>query len=168
MIGYLFLVPQKINQIPITVTVHKAEAKQITHKVVTEKKKIIKSNNIVALTEETKARIEGIFGNKATIAIAVLKHESGLRLDAQNWNCHYYKIVDGKQVRYSTSCKTIEDRSSAWSVDCGIGQINVKGKICPTVLLTFDGSMREVQKKYIAQGLNAWYSYTSGAYKQFL
>lgn len=111
------------------------------------------------ITPETKACIDDIFGDEAEIATAVLMHESGLRLDAINWNCRY----EGK----SKSCK-IEDRHLAWSVDCGIGQTNVKGKVCPAKLLTLDGNMEQIEKIYKSQGLSAWVSYTSGAYKKFL
>ncbi len=115
--------------------------------------------------------LEKIFGDNAEVALAVLKHESQLKLDAKGWNCHYYKtvIVDEKEVqrRYSTSCK-IADRGNAWSVDCGIGQINTKGKVCPARLLTLEGNMEAVEKIYKAQGLNAWVSYKTGRYKKYL
>lgn len=103
--------------------------------------------------------IEGIFGAKAKIAEAVLKHESGMKLDAINYNCRY----DGK----STFCKN-GDRAKAWSVDCGIGQVNVRGTVCPKHLLTLEGNMEAVEKIYKQQGLNAWVSFTNGAYKKFL
>jgi len=105
-----------------------------------------------------------IFGDKTEIAIAVLKHESGLRLDAKNYNCFYYN-KNGK--RYSTFCKP-SDYGDAWSVDCGIAQINVPGTICPKRLLTLEGNVEQVEKIYREQGLNAWVSYTNGKYKQFL
>jgi hypothetical protein len=104
--------------------------------------------------------IQRIFGDKALVATAVLKHESqGFKLDAKNWNC----IYNGK----STFCKK-EDRSKAWSVDCGIAQINVRGQVCPKELMTLEGSMERVEKIYKEQGLNAWVSYKTGAYKKFL
>jgi len=110
-----------------------------------------------------------IFGANAKIAKAVLIHESeGMKLDAKNYNCRYTKTdKNGKLVTYSTFCQK-EDRSKAWSVDCGVGQINVKGTVCPKSLLTLDGNMKAVEKIYKQQGLDAWVSYKSGAYKQFL
>ena len=60
--------------------------------------------------------IQEIFGAKAKIATAVLKHESGMKLDAVNYNCRY----DNR----STFCKK-GDTAKAWSVDCSIAQINV-------------------------------------------
>ena len=108
--------------------------------------------------------LQHIFSSQTLVATAVLKHESGLNLNAKGYNCFYYK-EDG--TRYSTFCKK-EDRSKAWSVDCGIGQINVKGQICPKHLMTLEGAMEIVEKKYKEEGLEAWVSYTSGAYKKFL
>ena len=104
--------------------------------------------------------LQRIFGDKAEVAKAVLIHESqGLKLDAKNWNC----IYDGK----STFCKK-QDRSKAWSVDCGIAQINVRGQICPAELLTLEGNMKAVEKIYKTQGLNAWVSYKTKAYLKYL
>ena len=103
--------------------------------------------------------IKEIFGAKANIATAVLKHESGMKLDAVNYNCYY-----GKR---STFCKK-EDRVKAWSVDCGIAQVNVKGKVCPKHLFTLEGNMKAVEKIYKEQGLEAWVSYKNGKYKQFM
>ena len=103
--------------------------------------------------------IQRIFGNKAPVAMAVLKHESGLKLDAVNYNCRYY----GK----STFCKK-KDYKKAWSVDCGIAQVNVKGQVCPPELMTLEGNMKAVEKIYKSQGLKAWMSYVNGGYKKFL
>lgn len=103
--------------------------------------------------------ISNIFGKEAKVAKAVLTHESGLRLDAVNYNCFY----NGK----SKSCKKT-DQPKAWSVDCGIAQVNVKGTQCPKELLTLSGNMLAVSKIYKEQGLNAWVSFSSGAYKKYL
>lgn len=103
--------------------------------------------------------IQEIFGAKAKIATAVLTHESRMKLDAVNYNCYY----DG----HSTFCKK-GDRAKAWSVDCSIAQINVKGNKCPPELMTLEGNMKATAYIYKTQGLNAWVSYRTGAYKQFL
>lgn len=100
-----------------------------------------------------------IFGSKAKIAKAILTHESGLKLDAVGYNCYY----GGK----SKACKK-NDIHKAWSVDCGIAQINVKGKKCPKELFTLEGNFEEVERIYKTQGLNAWVSYKTGAYKKYL
>lgn len=103
--------------------------------------------------------IQQIFGSKAKVAKAVLKHESNLQLNSINYNC----IYNG----HSTFCKR-QDRINAHSVDCGIGQINQKGKVCPKALLTLEGNMKAVEKVYKEQGLNAWVSYKNKAYLKYL
>ena len=109
--------------------------------------------------------MDDIFGEKADIATAVLKHESSLNLKAKHYNCRYINEKTGKL--YSTSCKK-EDIKKAWSVDCSIAQINVKGTVCPSYLMTLEGSMKATEEIYKNQGLNAWVSYKSGAYLKFL
>jgi hypothetical protein len=66
-----------------------------------------------------------------------------------------------------TACKK-GDEYKAWSVDCGIAQINTRGQICPKELLTLEGNMKALEKIYKEQGLNAWVSYKTGAYKRYL
>jgi len=109
--------------------------------------------------------MKDIFGEKAVIATAVLTHESSLNLSAKHYNCRYINPNTGKT--YSTSCKK-EDKSLAWSVDCGIAQVNVKGTVCPSELMTLEGNMLAVEKIYKNQGLEAWVSYTTGAYVKYL
>lgn len=145
--------PQIISPEPIPTV-------QTTKKVASRKTTLVKP----VATVEMKELIEDIFGDKAKIATAVLMHESGLNLEAKGWNCHYYD-KDGK--RYSKACKK-EDRPKAWSVDCGIAQVNIKGKVCPKELLTLEGNMLAVAKIYKSQGLNAWVSYKTGSYKKYL
>ena len=53
-------------------------------------------------------------------------------------------------------------------MDCGIGQANFKGQVGPPKTLTREGNMEVVEKIYKEQGLRAWVSYKSGAYKKFL
>lgn len=103
--------------------------------------------------------LQQIFGSKAKVALAVLKHESNLKLNAINYNCIYH----GR----STFCKK-GDEYKAWSVDCGVSQINTKGKICPKELMTLEGNMKALEKIYKEQGLNAWISFRTGAYKKYL
>jgi hypothetical protein len=104
--------------------------------------------------------ISRIFKDKSNIALAVFEHESnGGDIDAKNYNCRY----NGK----STFCKK-GDEKKAWSVDCGKAQINVKGQVCPPELMTDEGQIKAIERIYKEQGLNAWVSYKSGAYKKFL
>ena len=103
--------------------------------------------------------INSIFGDKAKIAKAVLKAESGLKLNAKGYNCYY----GGK----SKACKPV-DRPKAHSVDCGILQINVKGQTCPDYLLTLDGNMQVAEQIYKTQGLRAWSAFNNKSYLKFL
>lgn len=100
-----------------------------------------------------------IFGDKTKIAYAVIMHESNMNYKAINYNC----IYNGK----STFCKK-GDKSKAWSVDCGVAQINVRGQICPESLFTEKGQLEAIERIYDSQGLNAWVSYKNKSYLKFL
>jgi hypothetical protein len=80
-------------------------------------------------------------------AINVAKNESGWRHDAQGWNCFY----DGE----SKACKR-EDRGEAWSVDCGIMQINVKGKVCPVELFDIKVNIAKALAMYERRAWSPW------------
>lgn len=167
LVGLLGVVAPQIyyhaSQVPIQAFTPETHEKTVVKKNI--KKKIINNNvEIPLVTTETKEFIEDIFDEEAEKATAIFMHESGLVLNRKGWNCHYYR-KDG--TRYSKSCN-IEDRPLAWSVDCGITQINVKGKTCPAKLLTLEGNMEAARKIYKTQGLGAWVSYTSGAYLKFM
>jgi hypothetical protein len=103
--------------------------------------------------------ITRIFGSKAEIALAVFEHESNNDVDSINYNCRYNGI--------STFCKK-GDEKKAWSVDCGVAQINVKGQVCPSQLLTKEGSIPYIEKIYKEQGIRAWISFQNKGYKKFL
>lgn len=99
------------------------------------------------------------FKDDYEVAKAVFTAESGLQKDAQGWNCHY----NGK----SAACRP-EDRKDAWSVDCGIAQINVAGKTCPQELFNPDENLKVARAKYDARKWQPWCAFQSGAYKKFL
>jgi len=100
-----------------------------------------------------------IFGDKTKIAYAVIMHESNMNYKAINYNC----IYNGR----STFCKK-GDESKAWSVDCSVAQINVRGQSCPAELMTSEGQIKAIERIYKEQGLNAWVSYKNGSYLKFL
>lgn len=95
-------------------------------------------------------QIKEEFGSSGETMFAIAKAESRLRVNAQNWNCYYNGI--------STSCKP-QDRQKAWSVDCGIFQINSISKECPNELLAVDKNIEIAKKILKTQGFNAWYTY---------
>lgn len=80
-------------------------------------------------------------------AISVAKNESGWRHDAIGYNCHY----EGK----SAACK-VEDRSNAWSVDCGLMQINVRGQTCPVELLQVRPNIERAYEMYKRRAWQPW------------
>ena len=103
--------------------------------------------------------ISRIFGDQAPLMTAIFKAESGLNPQAKGYNCFY----EGK----SKACK-IEDRPNAWSVDCGISQINTRGTICPAKLLDVEYNLLQAKKKLDTEGLGAWVVYTQGKHLKYL
>jgi hypothetical protein len=132
------------------------------HKVVN----LIKPKTALAV-EEKKAdvvqTIQAYFPEQPQVAVAVFKHESGLNPRAQGWNCRYQ--VNGKWV--SKACKK-EDRGKAWSTDCGIAQISVKGTTCPAHLLTVEGGLKKAREMYERRGFQPWVSFVTNRYQKYL
>lgn len=99
------------------------------------------------------------FQNEYKVALAVAKAESGLRPDAQGFNCRYNGISQG--------CRK-GDESKAWSVDCGIFQHNVKGTTCPENLFDPAQNIQLAFEKYQKRSWQPWCAYTSGKYLAYL
>ena len=114
-----------------------------------------KENIGVVVEEGVEALIEKVFHEEPKIALAVAKGESGLKVDAKGWNCRY-----GKK---STSCK-VADRGKAWSVDCGLYQINVIAKECPEHLLNPDENIQVARKMYEARKWSPWVAFNNKQY----
>jgi hypothetical protein len=124
----------------------------------------------VASSEKTKgstSHIEALirkkFENKETI-VAVFKAESGHDPRSMNWNCRY---TNERKETVSKACKP-EDRDKAWSVDCGLAQINTVGKDCPEELFDPEHNLTVAKKMYDARGLNPWMAYLNGSFKKYL
>ena len=109
-------------------------------------------------------RIKRAFPEDPETMVATLKAESGLNPKAIGWNCHYFR-ADG--TRYSTSCRP-GDQGKAWSVDCGIAQNNVPGKVCPEKMFDVDYSLKLAREKFDQRGFSPWYAFVTGKYKQYL
>lgn len=101
--------------------------------------------------------LEAFNGDK--VALAVAKGESGLDPNAKGYNCKY-----GSR---STSCKP-EDREKAWSVDCGIYQINTVAKDCPTHLMDPETNIAIAKEMQSKRGWSPWVAYWNGQYKNHL
>lgn len=105
-------------------------------------------------------KFQQYFGAQANVMHAVAMAESHLNGGAKNWNCIG---TDGK----SGAC-AVDKRSQAYSVDCGIFQINVAGQTCPVELFDTDLNFQAAAGKLQRQGLDAWVAYKNGNYKKYL
>lgn len=116
-------------------------------------------DNIPDVGKKVEDKICAVFGEDCELMIAIAKAESGLKADSIGYNCMY----EGK----STVCKP-GDRHLAWSVDCGILQINHRGKVCPAELLEVDNNLNVGKKILNTQGLTAWSSFKANKHLKFL
>lgn len=107
--------------------------------------------------------IEEKFPEEKKLITAVFKAESGHNPKSMGWNCRYTE--NGKTV--SKACKP-EDRHKAWSVDCGVAQINTIGQTCPEELFEVEHNLTVAKKMYDTRGLNPWMAYLNGSYKKHL
>lgn len=95
----------------------------------------------------TERKIRQAFGVHAETFLKIAMAESGQQSGNKGYNCYY-----GKQ---SMACKP-EDRSKAWSVDCGLLMVNVMGTICPAEMFDIDYNIKAAQGKFERQGFAAW------------
>lgn len=116
-------------------------------------------------------KIRNIFIEEPEKAIAVFRSESGLRSNAKGWNC-YYTGDNGEQI--SKACNP-EDREKAWSVDCGIAQLNFPGKECPIESMDADWNIQKAHEwKYLSNkraggtGWGPWVAEANGRHLVFL
>lgn len=119
---------------------------------------------------EIEARIVKFFPKSNKTMVAIAKAESGLNINAKNWNCFYNEdksIVYRTRVKgsHSTSCKK-EHRSFSYSVDCNVLQRNVQGQVCPKQ--TLDEHLADVAKLSKVQGLQAWSVFNNGLHERHL
>jgi len=125
---------------------------------------IIDDKNIPPTAQEIEKETKNVFRENSKIALAVFKTESALNPTAQNWNCYYY---DENGKRYSDMCK-LEDRKKAWSVDCGVAQINheTPGKLkeCPAELFDYKHNIKIAHEMFSRRGFQPWVTYNEGYY----
>lgn len=113
-------------------------------------------------------KIKAYFPKSWKTVIAIAHAESNMKPHAVNHNCYYKgKTVYKERVKgaISTFCKDGHE-SYAWSVDCGILQVNIKGTTCPD--WTLDEHLKVASELSKKQGLEAWVAYKNGNYKKYL
>ncbi len=122
-----------------------------------------------------KAVIQTFGPKRAPMMLAIFNPESGFRLDATGYNCYFVKgrvltREEAKNYKYPTrrsrACPNDvvyrnPKSAYAWSVDCGLGQINVKGTECTDDLKTLEGNLRAAKKKVDEGGLIPWSVYNN-------
>jgi hypothetical protein len=119
-----------------------------------------------ASTREVEEYVYNKFGPvEAQIALPVFKAESSLSVSAVGYNCYYWSWSKGRKV--SQACAA-EDRHKAWSVDCGVAQINHRGQECPARLLTLEGSVDQAKRMFDERGWQPWVAYNRGLYRKYL
>ncbi|HCU01444.1 TPA: hypothetical protein DIC62_01435 [Candidatus Nomurabacteria bacterium] len=116
---------------------------------------IIADKNIPPAVHEIENETKNVFRENSKIALAVFKTESALNPEAKNYNCRY----NGK----SQSCKR-GDENKAWSVDCGIAQINVIAKECPAELFDYKNNIKIAKEMFDRRGFQPWVTYNEGYY----
>lgn len=98
------------------------------------------------------------FGDENVDFIAIFTAESGLNPMAVNWNCYYGDV--------SRACDEW-DRYRAWSVDCGVAQLNISGRECPRELFDPQINIQKAKEKFDRQGRGAWVAFKNDAYLQY-
>ena len=105
------------------------------------------------------AKIRETFPEDPETAVAVSKAESRMKAEAVGYNCVY----EGR----SQSCKK-GDESKAWSVDCGLMQINSVGKSCPEELMNPDNNLRVAKNIKEKGGWERWWTFKTGKHLAFI
>lgn len=94
------------------------------------------------------------------VVVAIVRAESRFNPRAVNYNCWYSIEGDLKERKTektdrSTSCK-YGDEYLAWSVDCGLAQINRPGRKCPDYLFEPNVNMAQFVNLYLQRGFQPW------------
>lgn len=107
--------------------------------------------------ETIETKIRHYFPKSWKTMIAVAHAESQMNPNAVGYNCIYNGV--------SKACKP-EDRHKAWSLDCGLLQLNTKAKQCPNE--TIDEHLKRASELSRVQGLEAWVAYNTKAHTKYL
>lgn len=113
--------------------------------------------------------IKRIFPDNTQMALAIFKTESGLNPKAINWNCFFDPLGNATASKTANSwiCPK-EARALAWSVDCGIAQLNFPGNLCPEIAFNIDWNITQAKEKFDRRGWQPWAVFIFGGYKKNL
>lgn len=125
---------------------------------------------VVVESGDIKTFIKSVFKEEPEIAVAVFKAESGLRGDAVGYNCWFDKdtnevVEEGNWKTHKSGACPIPMRHFAWSVDCGITQMNVAGQVCPEEYFNEEWNVTKAYEwKYLTRGktFTAWSAFNAG------
>lgn len=115
-------------------------------------------------------KIKEYFPRSHKTMLAIAKAESGLSMDAKNWNCYYYhgKATTTPIKGGSKACKK-EDRKLAHSVDCYVLQDNQeKGITKCQEHMTVDKHLAEMAELSKQCGFKCWSAYNNKSYLKYL
>ena len=101
---------------------------------------------------------------QARTAAAIIQAESKFIADAKNYNCYY---IDDKGKQYSAQCKK-GDEYKAWSVDCGMAQLNYHGKVCPSWTMDPELNIKKMKSMYDNRGWTPWVTFNKGLHLTYL
>lgn len=113
--------------------------------------------------ESVETKIRKYFPKHWRDFIQIAHAESQMKVDAVGYNCYYYhgKATTTPIKGGSKACKK-EDRSLAWSLDCGLMQLNTLSKKCPKRDSSeeyLDEHLKVAAQLSREQGKCAWYGY---------
>lgn len=114
------------------------------------------ADNVPVVVEKPKTIQEQITDVLPKVFLKICKAESECNPRAMNWNCYYPDPTPADPKHMKSRACDKPDRLRAWSVDCGLFQINAKGTECPLILFDIKVNISKTVALYDARGLDPW------------